>query len=41
MNGDMQKEGLGLSPEDRELITETCSVVINVAASIDFNLVLD
>jgi len=41
VSGDLTQEGLGLSDENRRLITESCSVIINCAASIDFDLVLD
>lgn len=41
ISGDMMKEGIGMSVEDRELITSQTQVVINCAASIDFNARLD
>ena len=39
--GDLLKEGLGLSPADEQNITETVEIIINCAASIDFNDRLD
>lgn len=39
--GDLQKEGLGLKPEVLADLIENCSVIINCAASIDFNARLD
>jgi alcohol-forming fatty acyl-CoA reductase len=35
--GDLVMDGLGLSPQDRSLITETCHVIINCAASVNFD----
>ena len=35
------KEGLGLSKEDEEELVQSCNVVVNCAASIDFNAPLD
>ena len=35
--GDICKEGLGLSPEDRKMIVNDLSVIMNIAASVDFN----
>ncbi|CAI2365141.1 unnamed protein product [Moneuplotes crassus] len=39
--GDLVKEGLALSEEDRMMIIEDCQIVINIAASVDFNSRLD
>ena len=41
VSGDLTKEGLGLSIEDREMITNDCQIIFNIAASIDFNARLD
>ena len=38
---DLQKEGLGLSPEDEAELVANLDVILNVAASVDFNLRLD
>ena len=35
--GDLTKEGLAMSPEDRALLTENCDVIINSAASVSFD----
>lgn len=35
------KENLGLSAEDMEELIERCNVIINCAASIDFNSRID
>lgn len=37
IEGDICKERLSLKPEDRELLINDLDVIINVAASIDFN----
>tara|TARA_B110000285_G_C15131175_1_gene623690 strand:- start:3009 stop:3335 length:327 start_codon:yes stop_codon:yes gene_type:complete len=37
VNGDLIIEGLGMSEEDRQLITNECDVIINCAASVSFN----
>ena len=39
--GDLLKDGLGLSEADFEEVTSTCNIIINCAASIDFNARLD
>ena len=41
VSGDLLKENLGLSPEDRQMITEECNIIFNIAASVDFNSRLD
>lgn len=38
--GDLLKDGLGLSPEDYKELTENLHVMINCAASVDFNATL-
>lgn len=35
--GDLTAPGLGLSPEDRNLLIENCNAMINSAASINFD----
>lgn len=35
------KEGLGLSSADLKMLSETCNIIMNCAASIDFNARLD
>jgi fatty acyl-CoA reductase len=35
--GDLIMDGLGLSPQDRRMITENCHVMINCAASVNFD----
>lgn len=37
IKGDLLEEGLGLSPSDHKLLTEELHIIINSAASIDFN----
>ena len=37
IEGDICKEGLALKPEDRALLINDLDIIINVAASIDFN----
>lgn len=41
IQGDLLKDGLGFSPADEEKITNTCHIIINCAASIDFNARID
>lgn len=41
INGDLVKKGLGLSKEDRNELIENLDIIINSAASVDFNLRLD
>lgn len=41
ISGDLVKDGLGLSKEDRDMITSDCQVIFNIAASVDFNSRLD
>lgn len=38
---DLVKEGLALTPEDREMITSDTQLIINIAASVDFQTRLD
>ena len=35
--GDLIIEGLGMSKEDRQMLTENCQCIINCAASVSFN----
>lgn len=35
------KDGLGLSPENLKELSENCNIIINCAASIDFNARLE
>jgi alcohol-forming fatty acyl-CoA reductase len=37
----LTSKGLGLTPEDRKMITNDCQIVLNIAASVDFNSRLD
>jgi fatty acyl-CoA reductase len=37
IEGDICKDGLALKPEDREMLINELDVIINCAASIDFN----
>jgi thioester reductase-like protein len=37
INGDLVAEKLGISDSDRELIREKCNIIINSAASVNFN----
>lgn len=37
IEGDVKKLGLGISPEDRKLLTENVSIVIHAAASVRFD----
>jgi len=37
IEGDIVKEGLAIKPEDRERLTNELDVIINCAASVDFN----
>lgn len=39
--GDLHREGLGLSESDRLELLEKCNIIMNCAASIDFNARLD
>lgn len=41
IGGDMLKRNLGLSPEDHRELTENVNVILNSAASVDFNQRLD
>lgn len=41
IEGDMIQEGLALNPQDRQLLTENVNIIMNSAASIDFNQRLD
>lgn len=41
INGDLTIDGLGISHEDMRIITKETQVVVNCAASVDFNLQLD
>jgi len=41
IEGDLLKEGLDLSPESYKVLTENVHVIINSAASVDFNARLD
>lgn len=38
--GDISKDGLGLSQKDKEMLVENASVVIHLAATIQFNVAL-
>ena len=35
--GDLVIENLGMSPEERKMVTENCQVIINSAASVNFD----
>ena len=37
ISGDLIIESLGISPEDRKMITDNCQVIINSAASVNFD----
>ena len=37
VEGDIKKEGLAISPADRARLIDDLDVIINIAASIDFN----
>lgn len=37
IEGDIIKDGLALKPQDRELLINDLDVIINCAASVDFN----
>jgi len=37
MAGDLQKEGLGLSAEDRHILLTQVHIIINCAASVNFD----
>ena len=37
IEGDMTKPGLALKPEDKELLVNNLDIIINCAASVDFN----
>lgn len=39
--GDLHKDGLGLSEKDYTELVEKCHIILNCAASIDFNARLD
>ncbi len=39
--GDLHKDGLGLSEKDHIELVENCHIILNCAASIDFNARLD
>ena len=39
--GDLQKENLGISQKDQELLIKSVSIIINCAASVDFNAPLN
>ena len=41
VEGDLIKPGLAMSRENRQMLTQECDVIINCAASTDFNLQLD
>ncbi|EAS00429.1 male sterility protein (macronuclear) [Tetrahymena thermophila SB210] len=41
IEGDLLKEGLGLSKQDYQTITQEANIVINCAASVDFNAKLE
>lgn len=41
INGDLVIDGLGINNEEMKLISSTVEVVVNCAASVDFNLQLD
>lgn len=41
VSADLTKDGLGMSPEDRQMIVEECNIIFNIAASVDFNSRLD
>jgi thioester reductase-like protein len=35
--GDVEREGLGLAPSDRELVTSGISEIVHCAATVEFN----
>jgi thioester reductase-like protein len=37
VEGDINKDGLALKPEDREMLINDLDIIINSAASVDFN----
>ena len=37
IEGDITKDGLALKPEDRSTLIEDLDIIINCAASVDFN----
>ncbi len=37
IEGDIVKDGSGISPKDREMLINELDVIINCAASVDFN----
>ena len=37
IEGDINKESLGLKPEDRAMLANELHILINCAASVDFN----
>ena len=37
IEGDICKDLLGMKPEDREVLSQELNVIINIAASVDFN----
>ena len=37
ISGDLIAENLGISPEDRAMVTSECDIVINCAASVNFD----
>ena len=37
IEGDICKDLLGIKPEDRVVLTKELNVIINIAASVDFN----
>ena len=41
IDGDLTIEGLGIKNDDLRVITQETQVVVNCAASVDFNLQLD
>jgi len=41
VSGDLIKPNLGMSQDDRQMIIDDCNIIINIAASVDFNSRLD
>lgn len=37
IEGDIVKENLAIKPEDRDILIKELNVIINIAASVDFN----
>jgi len=37
IQGDLTMEGLGISPEERKLVTDNVQIIINSAASVRFD----